>query len=128
MQTVALLSTAALLLFVSATGALGQMSPERDQGKTSEDVKPARKVPESAITRYRQGKDLERKGDDRGALAAYEESAQAGYGLAQMRLAEIYDRGTTAVKRDYQKALFWYEQARQQGLNVPKPHPYTTGR
>jgi TPR repeat protein len=97
MQTVALLCTAALLFFASATGALGQMSPERDRGKTSEDVKPAPKVPESAITRYRQGKDLERKGDDRGALAAYEESAHAGYGLAQMRLAEIYDRGTMAV-------------------------------
>ena len=128
MRTVALLSTAALLLCVSATGAFGQMSPERDRGRTSESVKPARKVPDSAIARFRQGKELEWKGDDRGAVLAYEESAQAGYGLAQMRLAELYDRGNTAVKRDYQKALFWYEQARQQGLNVPKPHPYTTGR
>ena len=81
-----------------------------------------------AGARYRAGRQLEQKGDHGAALRAFQESAEAGYGRAQMRLAEIYDRGNTAVKRDYAKALYWYDKARAQGLQVPKPHPYVSGR
>jgi TPR repeat protein len=56
------------------------------------------------------------------------EAAQAGHGRAQMRLAKIYDRGNASVRRDYAKALRWYEKARAQGLQVPRPHPYVSGR
>ena len=98
------------------------------QGKTtSEIVKAGPKVP-AASARYRDARALERKGDQAGALLAYQEAAEAGHGRAQMRLAEIYDKGNTAVKRDYAKALYWYEKARAQGLRIPKPHPYVSGR
>jgi TPR repeat protein len=129
MGIAAQLGGAALLVFVSAGPAFGQTpSPDADRKTKSENVKAPATVPDTAIARYREARALERKGDERGALLAYEESAEAGYGRAQMRLAEIYDRGNTAVKRDYAKALHWYEKARAQGLHVPKPHPYVTGR
>jgi TPR repeat protein len=104
--------------------------PVRAQSKsaaTSESVKAGASASQAAA-RYREGRALERKGDQAAALLAFQEAGEAGYGRAQMRLAEIYDRGNTAVKRDYAKALFWYEKARAQGLQVPKPHPYVTGR
>jgi TPR repeat protein len=97
--------------------------PGSDRQATSKNVKAA-----SPAARYSEARALERRGDGTGALRAYEEAAQAGHGRAQMRLAEIYDRGNASVRRDYAKALHWYEKARAQGLQVPKPHPYVSGR
>lgn len=75
---------------------------------------------EAAERRYREGLALERSGDERGALQAFVEAGESGHGLAQKRLGEIYDRGNSAVARDYETALRWYQKAREQGVVVPK--------
>jgi pilus assembly protein FimV len=76
---------------------------------------------EAAARRYREGLTLERRGDDRGALTAFLEAGEAGYGLAQKRLGQIYDKGNSVVQHDYQTALKWYEKARAQGVPIDKP-------
>jgi FimV-like protein len=70
--------------------------------------------------RYRQGIALEKHGDGRGAFKAYLEAGEGGYGLAQLKLGEIYDNGD-GVQRDYQTSLKWYQKAREQGMPVPAP-------
>jgi FimV-like protein len=87
---------------------------------------PALKAPipkgrEDAARRYRDGLALERKGDNQGALTAFLEAGEAGYGLAQRKLGQIYDRGNSAVPRDYQTSLKWYQKAREQGVQIDKP-------
>jgi FimV-like protein len=81
---------------------------------------------EEAARRYREGQALERKGDDAGALKAYLEAGEAGHGLAQRRLGQIYDKGNTVVQRDYQASLKWYQKAREQGVEIDKPLPRMT--
>lgn len=76
---------------------------------------------EEAVRRYREGLALERKGDDQGALKAFLEAGEAGYGLAQRKLGQIYDKGNTVVQRDYQTSLGWYQKAREQGVEIEKP-------
>lgn len=76
---------------------------------------------EQAARRYREGQAMERRGDHQGALKAFLEAGEAGYGLAQRRLGEIYDSGSPAVKHDYQASLKWYQKAREQGVAIPKP-------
>ena len=78
------------------------------------------------IGRYREGLALERKGDDQGALKAFLDAGEAGYGLAQRRLGQIYDKGNTAAQRDYQNSLRWYQKARDQGVEIDKPLPRMT--
>lgn len=73
------------------------------------------------IRRYREGLALERRGDDKGALHAFLEAGESGYGPAQRKLGQIYDRGNSAVERDYTAALKWYQRAREQGMDIPKP-------
>jgi len=86
--------------------------------------KPAARAPlgkEEAERRYRAGLAMERAGDDRGALQAFLDAGESGHGPAQKKLGEIYDRGNSAVARDYETALRWYQKAREQGVAVPKP-------
>ena len=83
-------------------------------------AKPALK-PAEAARRYREGLALEERGDERGALQAFLDAAESGHGLAQRKLGEIYDKGNTAVERDYETALRWYQRAREQGIAIPKP-------
>jgi FimV-like protein len=80
-------------------------------------------APEAAARRYREGLALERKGDDEGAFKAFLESGEAGYGLAQRKLGQIYDTGNAAVKRDFQASVRWYQKAREQGVEIDKPLP-----
>lgn len=91
-------------------------------------IKPSPKPPEvvppgmeKAAKRYRDGLALEHQGDDRGALAAFLEAGDAGYGLAQRKLGQIYDKGNSVVSHDYQAALKWYQKAREQGVEIDKP-------
>lgn len=79
---------------------------------------------EVAMRRYQEGLDLERKGNDHGALKAFLESGEAGYGLAQRKLGQIYDRGNSAVGRDLQASILWYQKARAQGVEIDKPVPH----
>ena len=83
---------------------------------------------EEAAKRYREGLALERRGDHQGALAAFLEAGEAGNGLAQRKLGQIYDNGNTVVQRDYQTALKWYQKAREQGVEMDKPLQRTTPR
>ena len=71
--------------------------------------------------RYREGLALEQRGDERAAFQAFLEAGEGGYGLAQKKLGEIYDKGNSAVERDYGLALQWYQKAREQGVPIPKP-------
>ena len=73
------------------------------------------------IRRYREGLALERRGDDKAALDAFLEAGESGYGPAQRKLGQIYDKGNSAVERDYGAALKWYQRAREQGMDIPKP-------
>ena len=66
---------------------------------------------------------MERRGDHQAAFAAFLEAGEAGYGLAQRKLGQIYDKGNGVVQRDYQTALKWYQKAREQGVPIPKPLP-----
>jgi len=87
--------------------------------------KAAKKKPqlskEAAERRYRQAMTMEKGGDDKGALVAYLAAGESGHGLAQKRLGEIYEKGNSATRRDYDTALRWYEKARAQGVEIPKP-------
>ena len=76
---------------------------------------------EKAAKRYRDGEALELRGDHAGALAAFLEAGEGGYGPAQRKLGQIYDKGNAAAPRDYQAALHWYQKARDQGVELDKP-------
>ena len=81
---------------------------------------------ESSARRHAAGLALERRGDDAGAFVAFLEAAEAGHPPAQRKLGEIYDSGNTAVERDYQAAIHWYEKAREGGEVLPplrSPYP-----
>jgi len=86
-------------------------------------VPPAR---EQAVRRYQEGLTLERRGDNKGALTAFLEAGEAGYGLAQRRLGQIYDSGNPDVPRDFQASVKWYQKAREQGVEIDKPLPRMT--
>ena len=77
--------------------------------------------PEQAMERYQEGIRLEQGGDLRAALQAYVAAGEAGHGLAQKRLGDIYNAGNAIVVRDYETALRWYQKARAQGVEIPKP-------
>ena len=81
-----------------------------------------------ALGRFAQGIKAEQAGDDHAALRAFLDAGEAGHGPSQMKLGEIYDRGNAAVERDYATSLGWYQKARDQGMAVPKPHTFPSGR
>ena len=92
---------------------------------------PPAKVPpgqEQAARRYEEGLAMERRGDHQGAFKAFLEAGEAGYGLAQRRLGQIYDTGSPVVKHDYQTSLKWYQKAREKGVEIDKPLPRMTTR
>ena len=78
--------------------------------------------------RYREGLAHETRGDDHAALTAYLDAGNAGHAQAQKKLGDIYGRGSKAAGRDYESSLRWYERAREQGVDIPKPHAFTKGR
>ncbi len=91
-------------------------------------AKPAAAPPgkEQASRRYQEGLAMERRADHQGALNAFVEAGEAGHGLAQRKLGQIYDTGNSAVQRDYQASLRWYQKAREQGVEIDKPLPRMT--
>lgn len=70
---------------------------------------------------------LERKHDDKGAFDAYLASAQGGYPPAQRRLGEIYDKGNSAVERNYEQSIHWYARAYDGGEDIPWIKPLNYG-
>ena len=79
---------------------------------------------QQAMERFTQGGFLEHRKDMHGALVAYLEAGEAGYAPAQKKLGDLYSTGNSAVERDYETALKWYEKAREQGMDIPKPLTY----
>ena len=113
---------AALVLACLAWAPLGAwsqvMKAEKKQSVTAE----------FAAGKYQEGLTLERAAKDHQAFEAFLQAGEAGNGPAQRKLANIYDRGNRAVTRDYQSAIRWYERARLQGVEFPKPLPPIKGR
>ena len=54
-------------------------------------------------------------------MAAFLAAGDAGHGPAQKRLGDLYNTGNAVLKRDYETALRWYQKAREQGVEIPKP-------
>ena len=100
---------------------------DRELGALLASASPPTTVPDRdmahAMRRYEDGLALEHKGDDQGALRAFLEAGEGGYGLAQRKLGQIYDRGNGAVKRDLQTSIIWYQRARAQGVPIDKNPP-----
>jgi TPR repeat protein len=89
---------------------------------------PLKAHPTSAAQRHAEGLALQTSGDEKAAFVAFLEAAQDGYSPAQLRVAEIYNDGNTAVVRDYATALQWFEKAREAGETIPPLHkPYGGG-
>ena len=80
--------------------------------------------PQEAAERFNQGTVHERKKELRAAFIAYSEAGEAGNGQAQKKLGDFYSTGNVVVERDYETALKWYEKAREQGIEIPKPLVY----
>ena len=77
--------------------------------------------PTQAEERFQEGLAQDRKGDLRAALKAYLEAGQSGHGAAQKKLGDIYNTGSAVAPRDYETALKWYQKAREQGIEIPRP-------
>ncbi len=104
-----------------AAASAPQLASAKPSAVPARPVAPVPAGQQEAARRYDEGHALEHKGDHQGAFNAYLAAAEAGYGPAQRRLGEIYDKGSPAVKRDYQTSLRWYQKARDQGVQIPKP-------
>jgi len=76
---------------------------------------------QAPMRRYQEGLALERQGDDGRAFKAFLEAAEGGYGFAQRKLGQIYDKGNSVVQRDLQSSIVWYQKAREQGVPIEKP-------
>jgi len=74
-----------------------------------------------AAERFAAGQAMELRKDEKGAFVAYLDAAEGGYPPAQRRVAEIYDSGNSAVKRDYEESIRWYQKARDGGEQIPQP-------
>ncbi len=73
----------------------------------------------SIEARYQEGLKLERHGDVQAAVDAYRAAADAGHGLAQRKLGDIYGTGKGGIDRDYELSLRWYNRTRDQGIDIP---------
>jgi TPR repeat protein len=112
-----------LLLLVGLIAVPGEVPAQAKKDQEKQSV-----TKDQATRKYRDGMALERAGKYREAMESYTAAGDAGNGLAQKRLAIIYDRGNSVVTRDYQIAIRWYEKARAQGIELPKPLPPIKGR
>lgn len=79
-----------------------------------------------AASRHAAGLLMEHRGDEKGAFVAFLEAAEGGYPPAQRRLGEIYDSGNSAVERDYEESIRWYQKAREGGEILPPQKSYGT--
>ncbi len=85
-------------------------------------------TPTQAAERFQEGLAAERRGDLRAAMDAFLAAGNAGNGQAQKHLGDIYNNGNAIVSHDYGTALLWYQKARAQGVEIPKPSTRTTAR
>ena len=76
---------------------------------------------QAGAQRHAEGLTLDHRGDDHGAFIAFLAAAEDGYPPAQRKLGEIYDSGNSAVKRNYEESIRWYQKAREGGEDIPWP-------
>mgnify|MGYP001492485418 CR=1 FL=1 len=112
-------------ILLGAGIALGAVSAH---GQPKKDEKKQVVSRDLATGKYQEGLNHERGGRDAEAFEAFLQAGEAGHGAAQHKLATIYDRGNRVINRDYQSAIRWYERARVQGVELPKPLPPIKGR
>jgi TPR repeat protein len=123
-----------LTVLIAPPWALAQPKKEPASAQRGKDLDKGKGLVNQTLTReqaaalYRDGLAYEKKGNNRAALGLFLEAGYAGHGLAQTKLAGIYDRGNSATPRDYQAALHWYTRARAQGIEIPKPLAPIKGR
>ena len=98
------------------------------QGQEKKDAKKQTVTQKTPVQKYQDGLTLERADRYAEAFEAFLQAGEAGYGPAQRKLANIYDRGNRVINRDYQSAIRWYERARQQGEDLPRPPAPIKGR
>lgn len=106
----------ASLAIVAAIAAAPAAYAEDSQGTV---VVTAASLRAEMADRYSAGLRLRANGNNHGAFLAFHEAALLGHPKAQRRLGEIYDAGDSVVRRDYLKALRWYQAAREQGEDIP---------
>ncbi|HKU47310.1 MAG TPA: FimV/HubP family polar landmark protein [Burkholderiales bacterium] len=80
-----------------------------------------------AEQRYRDAVNAEEAKDHKAAFKAYLDAGEMGHGLAELRLGELYDQGSPAVKRDMQQSARWYQKARDRGAPVRRPETRSVG-
>jgi len=80
----------------------------------------------TVVQRHVEGITLAHRGDDRGAFIAFLDAAEHGYPPSQRRLGEIYDSGNSAVERNYEESIRWYQKAREGGEELPPQKNYGT--
>lgn len=73
-----------------------------------------------AEQRYKEAVKLEKGNEHKAAFEAYLEAGKQGHALAELRLGELYDKGSPGVQRDLQESASWYQKARAQGVGIPK--------
>ncbi len=113
------------ILLLASVGSVGLVQAQQPTGKTEKKQAVSK---DAGARKYQEGLDHERAGRDAEAFEAYLQAGEAGHGLAQLKIANIYDRGSKAVIRDYQSAIRWYEKARAQGVEIAKPLSPIRGR
>ena len=118
-----LLALGAIVL-LSSGAALAQSAELKEVATAPNTPSASMLSPGQAASRYRQGETLEHNRDLRAAFNAYTEAGEAGNGLAQKKLGDIYSSGNAVVERNYETALKWYFKAREQGIEIPKPLTY----
>jgi TPR repeat protein len=67
---------------------------------------------------------LQRRGELEAAIRAYHQAAENGHAPAQKKLGDMYGTGNSIVERDYETSLRWYQRARDQGVETPRPFKY----
>jgi len=100
------------------------IAPRESEQAKPELPAPPKLSPAQAEASYHWANVLERRGEWAAAMKAYQNSAENGYGPAQKKLGDIYGTGNSSVQRDYETSLRWYQRAREQGIEIPKPFTY----
>ena len=69
---------------------------------------------------YQLGLKQEREGNLAASFKSFHSAAYIGSGMAMKKLGDIYNVGTSLVRRDYSTAIKWYSKASEHGIHIPK--------
>ncbi len=69
----------------------------------------------SSASAESEGDNAYRRGDFAGAMAEWQQVAQAGDATASYRIGQLYRRGEGLRYRDFEKAVYWYQRAAGRG-------------